>query len=413
MLMLAQLPPPVHGAAVMSRLVADSVVLNAAFDLLVEPIPGADRLEDLRRFSLSKAWRGLKFLAIVGRRLCGSRRPDLVYLTFSPRGFALARDLLVVALCRLVRIPHVLHLHGRGLDAAVCRRRALRALVRLVLADAYAVVLDERLFADVSRFVPRARVKIVANGIADPLAEKRGTIAANSPLDRPPVVLFVSNMLREKGPLILLEALAAVAKQKVPFHAVFAGAWRGDLTEGEFDTAVHRLGLDGVVLHRGAVYGDSKWALFRTADLFVFPSFYANEAMPLVLLEAMAFGLPVVSTDVAAIPSVVRNNETGLVVRPADADVLAQAIASLLANRERRHRMGKAARESFERRYTRSHFEQGLAAALKEVHEAANVAKRPSSRERGADAVNWRRRTRVRALHPPPERVSTERDLRN
>src|SRR4030095_1218432 len=83
MLMLAQLPPPVHGAAVMSRLVADSAVLNAAFDLLVEPMPEADRLEDLRRFSLSKAWRGLKFLAIVGRRLCGSRRPDLVYLTFS------------------------------------------------------------------------------------------------------------------------------------------------------------------------------------------------------------------------------------------------------------------------------------------------------------------------------------------
>src|SRR4029453_15107290 len=159
----------------------------------------------------------------------------------------------------------------------------------------------------------------------------------------PPVVLFVSNMLREKGPLILLEALAAVAKRKVPFQAVFAGAWRGDLTEGEFDTAAHRLGLNGVVLHRGAVYGDSKWALFRNADLFVFPSFYANEAMPLVLLEAMAFGLPVVSTDVAAIPTVVRNNETGLVVPPADSGALAQAIAGLLDDREQRARMGRAA----------------------------------------------------------------------
>jgi glycosyltransferase involved in cell wall biosynthesis len=90
--------------------------------------------------------------------------------------------------------------------------------------------------------------------------------------------------------------------------------------------------------------------LLATSDLFVLPSL--DDAFPTVLLEAMAAGLPVVATNVGGIPEIIDSGEVGVLVPPADADALAEAIDSLLNDVVRRERMGRAGRRRVEQEFS-------------------------------------------------------------
>ena len=91
-------------------------------------------------------------------------------------------------------------------------------------------------------------------------------------------------------------------------------------------------------------------SLLAVADLFVLPSLY--EGLPLAILEAMAAGVPVVATDAGGTAEVVRDGETGVIVRAADAPALATAIGSMLSNRNRATRLAAAARALVTREYS-------------------------------------------------------------
>ena len=100
-----------------------------------------------------------------------------------------------------------------------------------------------------------------------------------------------------------------------------------------------RLPLRGVVL-RGPVRGGALAAEYEAADIFCLPSI--EEGFGMVIPQAMASGLPIVTTKVCGAADLVRTGETGLVVPPSDESALLEALGSLLADPKRRHRMGEA-----------------------------------------------------------------------
>ena len=113
-----------------------------------------------------------------------------------------------------------------------------------------------------------------------------------------------------------------------------------------------QLGLDERVRFLGEVDDATVGAALDACDLFVLPSVARSEAFGLVLLEAMAFGKPIVSTALPTGVSFVNcDGETGLVVPPAEPEPLARAIGSLLDERELRERLGRGARARFEREF--------------------------------------------------------------
>jgi glycosyltransferase involved in cell wall biosynthesis len=103
-------------------------------------------------------------------------------------------------------------------------------------------------------------------------------------------------------------------------------------------------------VHRGLSHdGDSLRRLFLEADLFVLPTL--ADCTPLAITEAMACGLPVVSTRLAAIPEQVVHGETGLLVPPGDPGALARAVGALLDDQAHRRDLGSAGRARAERFY--------------------------------------------------------------
>lgn len=150
-------------------------------------------------------------------------------------------------------------------------------------------------------------------------------------------VLTVGRLVPGKGHAVLLEALAVLRQQGISTLTTFVG--HGPERE-PLERLAEELRLD--VRFAGAVGQDELRAYYDDAQLFCLPTF--AEGLGVVLLEAMASGLPVVSTRVMGVPEVVDDGECGLLVLPGRADLLAEAIAGLADAPSLRRRMGLAGR---------------------------------------------------------------------
>jgi glycosyltransferase involved in cell wall biosynthesis len=164
--------------------------------------------------------------------------------------------------------------------------------------------------------------------------------------DGPLHVLCVGRLVPEKGQALLLEALRTLLDDGVAARLTLVGDGprRADL-----ERRAAELGLGDAVHFAGAVGQDEIRRHYVEADVFALPSF--AEGVPVVLMEAMATGLPVVTTRIAGIPELVEDGVSGCVLPPGRVDLLAAALAELAADPERRRRMGAAGRAAVEAGY--------------------------------------------------------------
>jgi glycosyltransferase involved in cell wall biosynthesis len=153
-------------------------------------------------------------------------------------------------------------------------------------------------------------------------------------------LLAVGRLEEEKGHRYLLEAVAALGErgEEVELELVGDGSARGRLTE-----QARRLGIADRVEFRGSVGQDLLHRHYAAADVFCLPSL--GEGVPVVLMEAMAMGLPVVATRVGGVPELVGDGAHGILVAPTEVGELVEAIAALGADAAARRRLGAAGRE--------------------------------------------------------------------
>jgi glycosyltransferase involved in cell wall biosynthesis len=159
---------------------------------------------------------------------------------------------------------------------------------------------------------------------------------------RTDALLFLGRLGHRKGIFVLLEALAAVRSRFR--HVVLLCGGDGELDRVRAE--VVRLDLSDNVTLLGWVKGAAKDELLESSTVFVLPSF--DEGVPMSILEAMAWGLPVIATPVGGIPEVVTDGREGLLVAPGDADALGEAICRLLVDADLRAQMGRNGRLRFQ-----------------------------------------------------------------
>ncbi|MFT3970639.1 MAG: glycosyltransferase [Micropruina sp.] len=153
-------------------------------------------------------------------------------------------------------------------------------------------------------------------------------------------ILDVGQLVPEKGAPVLLDAATRLAERGVDFELRFVGG--GDLHE-QLQRDITARGLAGRVALVGSVGQDDILAHYHWADVFCLPSF--QEGLPVVLMEAMATGIPVVTTPINGIPELVKDGRNGYLVPPGRADLLAAALATLAADAGLREQLGVLARE--------------------------------------------------------------------
>ena len=358
--MLVQLPPPSHGAAEMNKLAISALRDVTNYDIHVIDISPPQSIGRVGRLAINKVLYSFRvWSALIA---CVLRvRPETCYFAIPVRGYAFYRELVTLFLLRIFGVRRVFHLHAQGVRASIVKHDWRRSLYEFAFRDAEVIVTSPRLIEDVRAVVPDTHVHVVPNGIPDPTSVTSGWPGDRSgePIRaEEPVLLFLSNMFESKGPLVLLEAAAILKERGCRFRLQMAGAWVPPLTQTFMTERLRELGLAAQVSLLGAVAGEAKAAAFRASNIFVHPTY--DEAFPLVLLEAMAFSLPVVSTSVGGIPDIVLPRETGFLVAERDPLALARTLQYLIEDRDACLRMGRNGRQRFEALFTEAAFRYSL-----------------------------------------------------
>jgi len=356
--MVGSLPPPFHGSTVFFESIVRSDLCS---DFEVRHLDtsdhrGIDNIDRMEIVNVFLAIRSIVLLAVLLLRW----KPDLVYIPIAASFLPYLRDgIMILSVAALSSAKTVIHLHGgwHFRDSFFQQSRGfIRLFIRSTLKRVHtAIVLSNRFVGIFEGLV--SRVEVVPNGIAT-----NGTCAPRStllPEKSRRVVGFLGNLFESKGVLDLVLA----AKQVLPSSSqdvvfIVAGLW--PMQESQIQQEICRIipeaGLEERILFRGALVGREKAMFLNEIDILAFPTWYAYEGMPLVILEAMAAGKAVVSSrGIGAIEDMVEHGVTGMLVPPRSPSELANALRYLLGDDLRRIAMGKAGRERFMRRYTMTH----------------------------------------------------------
>jgi glycosyltransferase involved in cell wall biosynthesis len=193
-----------------------------------------------------------------------------------------------------------------------------------------------------------SRLSTLYNGVENASIDTNCDYVASyrNKLEKPVVIGSISTLTNQKGLFVLLDA-AAILRDKGA-NSVFFIAGDGPL-RAELERKTHQLGLEHVVNFLGWVPNAAE-KLLHSLDVFCQSSLW--EANSIVLLEAMASGLPIVTTNVGESRHVIEQDHNGLIVKPGDPEGLAEALARMIDDRELRESMGRLAREKFKKTYT-------------------------------------------------------------
>lgn len=247
------------------------------------------------------------------------------------------RKFIYIMIAFVARCPVVFHLHGGAFMQFYADRcgRLAKWIVRFVLKESTCVIaLSSQWKIKLRSIAPGANVVCIFNSVSIP------ALRDSVPLqDRRPVLLFLGRLGKGKGTYDLLEAVARILPVFPNVELLCGG-------DGELEQVAARakeLGIGDNVKILGWVKGEEKQRLLDEAAVYVLPSYI--EGMPMGVLEAMAAGVPVITTTVGGIPDAINPGVDGILIEPGDVNALSNAITSLLENADMRVNIGTAGRQ--------------------------------------------------------------------
>jgi glycosyltransferase involved in cell wall biosynthesis len=405
LLVFAHIPPPHHGQSYMVKLMLDGFggdcrrsgeKANRAFGIECYHVNArfSKSLVDIGEFQGTKMFLILRYClqAIWCRFRYGTTH--FYYVPAPGKAVALYRDWLVMLLCRPFFKRIILHWHAAGLGrwletSAQIRSRAIT--YRLFKPVDLSIVLSRYNFADAEKLLS-SHVRVVNNGIPDPcpnfaevvLPRRRARFAARAKLsagenlsatemtaaggDAEVIkVLFLANGLREKGLFAAMHGVVIAnrrltsGRRNLRMVLIFAGNFMTEEERDEFDRLLREPEFAGAVQPLGFVSGPEKSRILREADLFCFPTQYLGENQPVSLIEAMAFGLPIVTTRWRSLPEMLPAGYPGL-VNGQDPDEIAGALLKMA-----RDEGSETLRQTFLGHFSAEQYLSSLAAAFRSL----------------------------------------------
>jgi glycosyltransferase involved in cell wall biosynthesis len=351
-LFIMHLPPPVHGAAMMGQYIHDSRLINTSFDCHYINLTTAKSLEDIGRMSLRKIGSFICLLMTI-RKTVREFKPDLVYVTPNASGGAFYKDFVVVEMLKSIGCKVVLHYHNKGVSKYQ-NRMLDNLLYRPFFSHVKVILLADTLYQDVSKYVQRKDVLICSNGIP------KSEVDVSSLEDRDegtPHILFLSNLIESKGILVLLDACKLLQHRGLSFECDIVGGETEEISAQRLASEIDSRGLSDIVHYQGRKYGEDKAVFLKRASIFVFPTFYPNECFPLVLLEAIQYHLPCISTYEGGISEIIEDEKTGFMVEKRNPQALADRIVYCLDHPEQCKLMGDAGYKKYLQQFTLEKFE--------------------------------------------------------
>jgi len=279
----------------------------------------------------------IRYIQIVFLALFGGYR--IAHLHVSHRGSFWRKAFLAKTL-KAMGIKVVMHHHGSRFEefyaaCSDCRKNCINKTLGSVDLN---IVLGGYLVNKIKEKAPEARVAVLCNAVR--------TYAENPYNDKAKYVLHLGRLGERKGTFDLLKAiekLDGLIDEDIRFLLC------GDGAVGEVERRVREYGIARRIGYIGWIDRKRKEQLLARTMINVLPSY--NEGLPMSILETMAYGIPNISTPVAAIPEIIRDGGNGFLIMPGDTDALTRKLYSLIVNPDLRKRFSSASYESVASRF--------------------------------------------------------------
>lgn len=354
-LFIAPLPPPVHGSAVVSQHIKTSRVINESFCCDWVNMSTSRRMDEIGKTTFAKPFRMVEALVKTGWLLM-TRRYSICYLAITCHGKGFLKDAPFVLLCKLFGRKVVIHQHNKGMSKDV-NRWPYRWMLPMVYKNAKVILLSWYLYPDIEKIVSKEHVLVCPNGIKVD-DSTRLAIHGIHIGDKTTKLLFLSNLMESKGVIVLLDALKILADKGYAFQCDFVGGETKEIDAHRLSVEIDNRHLNGKVVYHGKKFGQDKMEFFCNADIFIHPTY--DDCFPLVILEAMQWGLPIVTTHEGGIPDIIQDGVSGILAERHNPYSLADCIKKLMDNQGLREKMGEAGRNRLEEFFTDEVFEKRM-----------------------------------------------------
>ncbi len=355
-LFIMHMPPPVHGASIMGENIFNSINIQNEFECSFINETISSDVSHVGKFGFYKIHAILLHCREISKAI-RRIKPDLVYIT--PSGYqpelGMIRYVLEFGIINYYKCNKLIHLHNKG-DKKKCEKWYFRWYYKMLFKHSKVIFLAPILSKQFDFILKPDQVLVCPNGVREMTGDR--FIKTKHP--GCVKFLFLSNLIETKGVIVLLDAMKLLVDEGLNVFCDFIGAESTDIDTSRFSHEVEKRGLDKFVKYHGKKYGSDKDIFLKSADLFVFPTFYPGECFPLVLLEAMEYSLPLISTNNGAIEEIIIDGKNGLICKQNDVVSLAEKMSYFVKNPPVRLQMGERGYQMFKEKYTIDSFERNL-----------------------------------------------------
>lgn len=368
-LIIGPLPPPYHGVAVMIESLVEGLRKRNGFDFVHLNTQDPKKNKNFGRFTLRNSWFALKNIFRLSKSLI-KEEIGVVYVPISQNFWGFARDSIFVLISGLLfRRKVIIHLHGGYFktfyqNGSRLRKRYMEFVFKHVDRG---IVLGHCLKHVLGDVLPEDKIDVVYNGIdVKPLDEIENQREKNGKFK----ILFAGVLEESKGFFDLIKAVPTLTRYYPNIEVLIAGRWEDNSLKDRVTSHIRENNLEEKIRFLGVVAGDKKIKLFKSSDLFVLPTyFFLGEGQPVVILEAMAAKLPVITTDRGSIKEMITDGQNGFIISPRSPHQIAEKIAILIEDRKLREEMGEKNHKKVKERFTLDGYVDGV---MKVIEKSAN-----------------------------------------
>ena len=317
--------------------------------------------EETREAGFFSWGRFIEILRVLAKYFLILPSVENIYLTVGISRVGFLRDCFLLWPARLIRRRMVIHVHSGGYGEFYnTQPKWLQWLIVATLSQVDKIVVLGELLRAQFDFLPDHKdlLIVVPNSIPFDVEPEHVT---GKTVSNPIRILYLSNMIKEKGYLTVLDTCRILHGRQVPIHCDFCGSFFHSrssigLTASEirrnFFSKIEAAGLSGVVQYHGIVRDIKKEQFLRDAHLLILPSQFLWEGQPICILEAMAFGTPVIATHFRGIPEQISDGFNGFFIPANDPVAIADRVEQLWRDEEAYLKMSLNAMKYFQTYFT-------------------------------------------------------------
>ncbi len=321
-LIIGPFPKPISGVSLANKIVNDILsssneykasIINTSYPVFEDKIGS---------FSIKK----MMFFLLLNFKSFKILKNDIIYITPGQTFYGVLKYAIFIFLASIFKKELIIHVHGNYLGREYQQLKGFkkRVFYNLISRFQKGIVLSDSLKNNLLPFIGKNKIYSIYNFAEEYLYSKEKKVD-NSMLK----IVYLSNLMEEKGIFILLEALEKLQRKGIAYEARIAG---------NIDLSLKSIILNKIeslksTKYIGVVKGDSKKELLNWSNIFVLPTFYKMEGQPISILEALATKNVIISTEHAGIPDIIKNEEQGFLIKKQCSESLVNVILKLDKNK--------------------------------------------------------------------------------